>query len=220
MAKREKRSEQTNKSKKPFYKKWWFIAIVALFSIGVIGNLTGSGETTKTVTKVEQKDTSKKESSSKTSSKKATKKSESKKKVPAKKAGAKYQKANAILESDLQQSKGWAKGELDENGNPTENGTPNSAYDWSLFVYKIEIKGENTVYGYVNADLFNQLNEDGKKEVAIKVQNNGVSALMQTEQISDEQTINGLMTWIKDENQTKTLGRSKLTNVKDFKWYK
>ncbi|MED4888555.1 DUF4352 domain-containing protein [Lysinibacillus fusiformis] len=33
--------------KKPFYKKWWFILIVAIIVIGAIGNMAGGNDTTK-----------------------------------------------------------------------------------------------------------------------------------------------------------------------------
>lgn len=35
-------NEYEVKIKKPFYKRWWFILIMVIFAIGVIGNLTGS----------------------------------------------------------------------------------------------------------------------------------------------------------------------------------
>jgi len=34
--------------KKPFYKRWWFIAIVVIFALGVIGSAFGGGEETET----------------------------------------------------------------------------------------------------------------------------------------------------------------------------
>ena len=33
------------KEKKPIYKRWWFIAIVAVFVIGIFGNLGGEKKT-------------------------------------------------------------------------------------------------------------------------------------------------------------------------------
>lgn len=38
-------NEYEVKIKKPFYKRWWFIAIVAVFVIGIIGNLGGGKKT-------------------------------------------------------------------------------------------------------------------------------------------------------------------------------
>jgi hypothetical protein len=46
-----------NQEKKPFYKRWWFIAIAIFFALGIIGQLTNknSNPQTQTATQNEQK---------------------------------------------------------------------------------------------------------------------------------------------------------------------
>lgn len=60
-------------------------------------------------------------------------------------------KLTAALVSRLTQSQGWADGKLDENGNPTENGTPNPAYNWAKLITSIKY-AENELTIYVNKD--------------------------------------------------------------------
>ena len=38
-----------SQEKKPFYKTWWFIALVAFIAIGIIGNILGFGNEKETI---------------------------------------------------------------------------------------------------------------------------------------------------------------------------
>lgn len=149
-------------------------------------------------------------SSSSSSSEKSSSKSSSK-------DDSDYSAVNDLIVDRLAEDQGFAKGTLDENGKPTDNGTPNSNFDWSLYVTGIDVRGSNDVYVSVNS-AFEALNEEAKNDVAIKAQNVAVACLLEKEQISDEDSISGLMTWIK--NGDTTYGRSTILNAKKFKWYK
>lgn len=48
----------------------------------------------------------------------------------------KLKKANKEMKAYLKQNQGFAEGTLDENGNPTDNGTPNSEFDYATYVKK------------------------------------------------------------------------------------
>ncbi|WP_433594937.1 DUF4352 domain-containing protein [Lysinibacillus xylanilyticus] len=55
--------------KKPFYKKWWFILIVAIIVLGALGNMAGENDTTKENDKKDKVETSAKAPENKDSSK-------------------------------------------------------------------------------------------------------------------------------------------------------
>ncbi|MFF2797155.1 DUF4352 domain-containing protein [Lysinibacillus xylanilyticus] len=55
--------------KKPFYKKWWFILIVAIIVLGALGNMAGGNDTTKENDKKDKVETSAKAPENKDSSK-------------------------------------------------------------------------------------------------------------------------------------------------------
>ncbi|MFJ8517626.1 DUF4352 domain-containing protein [Lysinibacillus xylanilyticus] len=55
--------------KKPFYKKWWFILIVAIIVLGALGNMVGGNDTTKENDKKDKVETSAKAPENKDSSK-------------------------------------------------------------------------------------------------------------------------------------------------------
>ncbi|MBL3529938.1 hypothetical protein JMJ99_01060 [Companilactobacillus zhachilii] len=50
---------------------------------------------------------------------------------------------NKSIASHLKEDKGFAKGTLDENGKPTENGKPNPQFYWTNYVVKITVSAEN-----------------------------------------------------------------------------
>ena len=46
----------------------------------------------------------------------------------------KLKKVNKEMKAYLQEDQGFAEGTLDENGNPTDNGTPNPEFDYATYV--------------------------------------------------------------------------------------
>lgn len=72
-------------------------------------------------------------------------------------------KINSVIAKDLKLDKGWAEGTLDEDGNPTDNGTPNDDFAWATVVEKIEYSSNN-LRVYVTSD-FKQLDDEDRQTV-------------------------------------------------------
>lgn len=159
------------------------------------------------VKKKEQSSSSKKVSSNSSSKTNSSEKSSSS--SPSKKV----EQANAALVSRLTQSQGWADGKLDENGNPTENGTPNPAYNWAKLVTSIKY-AENELTIYVNKDYVGM----SKKQFAnymYLAENSALNALNENDIINENAVKSGLYTRVFDGG-TK-IAQSKITDRHQFK---
>lgn len=75
-----------SKPKKPIYKRWWFIAIVAIFVIGGISKATGGGSSTQEASGSASQSASSQSADKSSGESKAAKKEESSKKEEAPKA--------------------------------------------------------------------------------------------------------------------------------------
>lgn len=159
------------------------------------------------VKKKEQSSSSKKESSNSSSKTNSSEKSSSS--SPSKKV----EQANAALVSRLDQSQGWADGKLDENGNPTENGTPNPTYNWSKLITSIKY-AENELTIYVNKD-YAGLPKTQFASYMTRAENASLNALQEAGIIDDADVQKGLYTRVFD-GDTK-LAQSKVTDLHQFK---
>lgn len=150
---------------------------------------------------------SKKESSAKTSNSKkesSTKASSSKKKADS---------INTKLMESLTEDQGFANGTLDENGNPTQNGTKNPQYNWATHVQKILWK-DNGIEVYIyDAD---NLTESQLTTVAQSAQSAATATLLTEGKISDKESVQGIHTTVYSGN--KAIGHSKVFSPKEFKW--
>lgn len=128
-----------------------------------------------------------------------------------------YDAINAEIATHLSENQGFATGTLDANGNPTENGTPNPNFNWSLVVDRIEYAGTDGINVYVS-DAFTQLSDDEKRQVAQTAQNAASAYIGPAENWDDKKYQQGIFTAIK--NGGKTVGRSTAFDLKEFKWKK
>lgn len=127
---------------------------------------------------------------------------------------------NKKIAQDLKQAKGWADGSLDEDGNPTDSGSPNPDYAWSVFIYKIKYSGDKESLGdlriYVTKEFLSLSKKD--RSTAIKsAMRYSYDAINDYYEMSYDDMRDGPMTDI-FLSQT-PIGISKLSNHYKFKWY-
>ena len=116
---------------------------------------------------------------------------------------------NQSLDNSLTQSKGWALGLLDADGHPTENGTPNSGFEWALFIVDAQVENENKAIVFVEYSFMN-LGENEKTYILDFLQNN-----IQYE-LYGEGTPNSVFLTIYAGNNI--IGKSKILNMREYKW--
>lgn len=184
----------------------WSIFALGLISAGIQGPTPADK---KAASSSSAQSSSKKESSAKTSSNKkesSTKTSSSKKKADS---------INTKLMESLTEDQGFANGTLDENGNPTQNGTKNPQYNWATHVQKILWK-DNGIEVYIyDAD---NLTESQLTTVAQSAQSAATATLLTEGKISDKESIQGIHTTVYSGNNV--IGHSKVFSPKEFKWTK
>lgn len=128
----------------------------------------------------------------------------------------KLKKVNKEMKAYLQEDQGFAEGTLDENGNPTDNGTPNPEFDYATYVKKIELNETLQAKVYYNSKIAD-LSVAEANEISSKVQGMITACLVENNRISDDEAIEGtFVTFYYGKN---AIGHSKLTNYKEFKWY-
>lgn len=184
----------------------WSVLALGLVSAGIQGPTPADK---KAASSSSAQSSSKKESSAKTSSSKkesSTKTSSSKKKSDS---------INDKLMKSLTEDQGWANGTLDENGNPTQNGTKNPQYNWATHVQKILWK-DNGIEVYIyDAD---NLTESQLTTVAQSAQGTATATLLTEGKISDKESLQGIHTTVYSGNNV--IGHSKVFSPKEFKWTK
>ncbi|MDT2671729.1 hypothetical protein [Enterococcus dongliensis] len=121
---------------------------------------------------------------------------------------------NTQIAAYLEQNKGFANGTLDENGNPTENGTPNPVFNWALTINEIDYE-ENLLKVNVN-DNFLTLSQTDASSAILSAQNAAVSIVSESENWDMDKASDGIFTQIYYNGNV--IGRSKMTDVKEFKW--
>lgn len=116
---------------------------------------------------------------------------------------------NQSLDNSLTQSKGWALGLLDADGHPTENGSPNSGFEWALFIISVKVENENKATVFVDYSFIG-LNENEKTYVLDVLQNN-----IQNE-LYGASTPNSVYLTIYSGNNI--IGLSRVLNTREYKW--
>lgn len=103
---------------------------------------------------------------------------------PSKKAEIKS--INSALAADLKQEQGWAKGTLDSNGNPTDNGTPNPDFYWTTYIKSITIDSDYNVTAHARTSVLTIAEKD-KWQLAERVGKFSLATLININKASDEQ---------------------------------
>lgn len=128
----------------------------------------------------------------------------------------KVKEVNKALKKALKEDQGFATGKLDENGNPTENGTPNPKFDYATYVNSLKYQSSGAVKVQMN-DKLTSLNTAQMDEIAHNVQGLVDSTLMIEEVITPEDTTKGV--YLNFYYGKRAIGHSKLSDHKEFKWY-
>ena len=184
----------------------WSIFALGLVSAGIQGPTPADK---KAASSSSAQSSSKKESSAKTSSNKkesSTKTSSSKKKADS---------INTKLMESLTEDQGFANGTLDENGNPTQNGTKNPQYNWATHVERLLWRDDNIEVYIADAD---QLSNAQLTTIAQSAQSAATSVLYDDGKIDDSKVSDGVFTTVYSGN--KAIGHSKAFSPKEFKWTK
>lgn len=206
------------KKKKPFCKRWWFIVIAIIVVIGAFSDNedveSDDPEQTEVATDTteesvaESAEESNEEPENETTEAKEVEDEESKE-------NEQIEKINKMLSERVEQTKGWALGTLDADGNPTETGEPNPYYDYALYIREISYDGNNLE---MQTDAgFSELSEEQKTIVATQSQNIASTVIGEVEDWETDKYQNRLyLTVFNGEN---ALGHSKILDVNEFKWY-
>ena len=121
---------------------------------------------------------------------------------------------NSTVAKDLKLDQGWAEGSLDEDGNPTENGTPNDDFAWSIVIDKIVYEGD-TLRVYVKRG-FKQLDTEDRQTVIESAMRASYSGINKFKKMEQEDIKKGLFTEVYLDSTP--IGRSKLSNHYEFSW--
>ncbi|MGO3836306.1 MAG: hypothetical protein ACTJHF_08215, partial [Lactococcus cremoris] len=157
------------------------------------------------------KETSKNEQVSNSSAKTSTEESSS---TTESSSSNESNSVNTQIATYLEQNKGFANGTLDENGNPTDNGTPNPVFNWALTINEMDYE-ENLLKVHVN-DNFLTLSQTDADSAALSAQNAAVSIISENEDWDMDKASDGIFTQIYYNGNV--IARSKMTDVKEFKW--
>lgn len=123
-------------------------------------------------------------------------------------------KINSTIAKDLKLDQGWAEGSLDEDGNPTENGTPNDDFAWSIVIDKIVYEGD-TLRVYVKRG-FKQLDTEDRQTVIESAMRASYSGINKFKKMEQEDIKKGLFTEVYLDSTP--IGSSKLSNHYEFSW--
>lgn len=168
------------------------------------------------------KSSSKEESSTKTSSAqssskaKSSSKKESSTKTSSASSSSSKKKSDSIndkLMKSLTEDQGFANGTLDENGNPTQNGTKNPQYNWATHVERLLWRDDNIEVYIADAD---QLSNAQLTTIAQSAQSAATSVLYDNGKIDDSKVSDGVFTTVYSGNEA--IGHSKVFSPKEFKW--
>ena len=121
---------------------------------------------------------------------------------------------NSTVAKDLKLDQGWAEGSLDEDGNPTENGTPNDDFAWSIVIDKVVYEGD-TLRVYVKRG-FKQLDTEDRQAVIESAMRASYSGINKFKKMEQEDIKKGLFTEVYLDSTP--IGRSKLSNHYEFSW--
>lgn len=178
---------------------------------------THSDEATQTNSTSEEKSSSSQSSSSSESSKNNSSSSKPKKKVN------KQKQVNKDIAAGLKQAKGWARGELDGDGNPTDDGTPEEAWAWTNYIDKIEYSSDKSgddkkLYIHVYKGFLNLSKKERSSimESAMRFTYSHIQKYYKLDQYEDVHQ--GISTDVIDDAGV-PIGMSRVFRRYDFKWF-
>lgn len=121
---------------------------------------------------------------------------------------------NDQIADQLEQTKGWALGELDPEGNPTDDGEPNENDAWAVLIDEIDYNDGDPIV-YVNED-FVQASDEKKSETASHAQSLIGSVAGEVEDWDTEDYQDGLFLEFKRGNES--IGSSEMLDKQSYKW--
>lgn len=121
---------------------------------------------------------------------------------------------NQSIADHLTEDRGFATGTLDENGNPTQNGTPNPDFNWSLTIDNIAYTGKYLVID-VNENFMNFDKASGTSALN-RAQNAAYSQIGIEKDWDMNKYVDGLYTQV--NYQGHIIATTKIANNKEFKW--
>ncbi|GMA06984.1 hypothetical protein GCM10025886_01350 [Tetragenococcus halophilus subsp. flandriensis] len=122
---------------------------------------------------------------------------------------------NSYINDLIRQDQGFADGTLDENGNETDNGTPNPEFDWSTTIESVQYDGESTIAIFVNDDFAN-FTQDEAQSALNKAQNVAYEVIGNNQGWNNKEYRTGLPTNVKYNDST--IATTKVLNTEEFKW--
>lgn len=129
---------------------------------------------------------------------------------------SKTKRVNKALKKALKEDQGFAEGKLDASGNPTDNGTPNSEYDFATYVSSLKYQSNSAVKVQMNGKV-QDVTLVEMDTIANKVQGLVDSTLMVENVIKPEDVSKG--TYLRFFYGQRALGHSNLSDHTKFKWY-
>lgn len=175
-----------------------------------------SEKTAETTASSEEKNSSSQVASSSTSSKKTSSKK------PKKKVN-KQKQVNKDIAAGLKQAKGWANGELDGDGNPTDDGTPNEDWAWANYIDKIEYSSDKSgedkkLYIHVYKGFLN-LSKKERTSIMRSAMRFTYSYIQKYYKLDQYEDVHqGISTNVIDDTGV-PIGMSKVSDHYDFKWF-
>lgn len=211
-------------------KRWPLLSfVVALFLIPIGGFLSPDPTPTKSESASAQKaKRSTKSSSSKksvSSAKHSSQKSVSSSKKESSSSSASsfaspsdtnLAKVNADIAKTLKEEQGWANGTLDQNGNPIQNGTPNSNFSFATLISSIQYGSDNQIKVQVEPG-FLALTDVAKAQAADKVQGLALAAASESMKVSDDLFTGGIGSYY--YYGQRAIGHTKILDHHKYTWY-
>ncbi|MQS90089.1 hypothetical protein [Companilactobacillus mishanensis] len=128
-----------------------------------------------------------------------------------------YQEVNIRIAKYLEEDQGWAMGTLDNDGKPTETGTPNDDYAWSIYVRSIEFDKTGQLNISITSD-FQEFPETEKTAIGNRAQGIAMAAMTDYKDMTPDEVQKGFYTTFTNGNYN--YGHSRILNYKTFKWAK
>lgn len=121
---------------------------------------------------------------------------------------------NKRIAEEIELSQDFALGNVDENGEPTDDGEPSEEFAWALFVRELTYDGDWLEMQTDNG--FKELADDEKTMIANYAQNiaNSVIGGIEDWEATDYQKRISLTVFVGNE----VIGQSRITDNQEFKW--
>ncbi|WP_125703771.1 hypothetical protein [Lacticaseibacillus daqingensis] len=116
------------------------------------------------------------------------------------KVQAELKTINETIATRLKEDQGFADGTLDENGNPTKNGTPNEAFTWATYIDSITIDADHLVTAQAKTAAMS-LPKDDQKALAEHSGKLALATLAELDKASEQELTSKLPTSLKVGNR-------------------